>query len=300
MRGVIVVNGYARDPAYLYQSERMREELIRLGVGTDILPGNSYPVMLVGGKLVSRLSAYDFCLFWDKDAYLLAAIDKLGIPLFNPARGIRLCDDKMETCIALADAGIPMPKTLPAPLCYTQGAAIPFSEVETLEDALGYPIVVKESFGSLGCGVSLAEDRPALLSSMERLKGEPHLYQQYIAESRGRDARVITVGGEVVGGMLRESRGDFRSNIGAGGRGTPYQVPPAMARLAERVADILGLVYCGIDFLFGEGGAPLVCEVNSNAFFAAFERVTGINVAARYAAEIVRSMEKRRGASSGS
>ena len=36
------------------------------------------------------------------------------------------------------------------------------------------------------------------------------------------------------------------------------------------------------------------------AFFAAFERVTGINVAARYAAEIVRSMEKRRGASSGS
>lgn len=294
MRGVIVVNGYAQDAAYRYQPERMREELARLGVETDILAGNAYPVTLDGGRLISPLTAYDFCLFWDKDAYLLAALDKLGVPLFNSARGIRLCDDKMATCIALSDAGIPMPKTLPAPLCYTQGAAASLSEVETLEETLGYPIVVKESYGSLGSGVFLVKDRAALLSSMHLLMGKPHLYQQYIEESRGRDVRVITVGGQVVGGMLRESKDDFRSNIGAGGRGTPYDVPSEMARLAEKVSDILGLVYCGVDFLFGESGAPLVCEVNSNAFFSAFERVTGINVAARYAAEIVHSMEKRR------
>ncbi|MEG2116932.1 MAG: RimK family alpha-L-glutamate ligase, partial [Clostridia bacterium] len=54
-------------------------------------------------------------------------------------------------------------------------------------------------------------------------------------------------------------------------------------QISEKVAEILDLDYCGIDLLFGENGEPIVCEVNSNAFFGGIETVTHLNVAKRYA-----------------
>ena len=99
------------------------------------------------------------------------------------------------------------------------------------------------------------------------------------------------MGGKVLGGMLRIGGGeDFRSNIGAGGRGEPYEVPEQAAGHALLAAKTLGLDYCGIDFLFGKDGGMLLCEVNSNAFFRAFEEVTGVNVAKAYAEHILKSL----------
>ena len=46
--------------------------------------------------------------------------------------------------------------------------------------------------------------------------------------------------------------------------------------------ELLGLDFAGVDVLFGRDG-PLLCEVNSNAFFGGIERVTGVNVAREYA-----------------
>lgn len=118
-----------------------------------------------------------------------------------------------------------------------------------------------------------------------------HLFQEYIAESAGRDLRVIVVGGRVLGSMERVSDGDFRSNIGAGGSGRPYPVGADAAALCVKIADALGLDFCGIDLLFGRRGM-LLCEVNSNAFFKEFESVTGVNVAAAYARHIADTMAK--------
>ena len=55
--------------------------------------------------------------------------------------------------------------------------------------------------------------------------------------------------------------------------------------LCEKAARIIGLDYCGVDVLLG--GVPAICEVNSNAMFAAMERTTGVNVARLYAEHIV-------------
>ncbi len=60
-----------------------------------------------------------------------------------------------------------------------------------------------------------------------------------------------------------------------------------MKELAIKVAEILKLDYCGIDVLFGKNG-PVICEVNSNAFFYAFENATKINVAEKYAGYIIK------------
>ena len=47
--------------------------------------------------------------------------------------------------------------------------------------------------------------------------------------------------------------------------------------------------YAGIDLLVYEDDEPILCEINSNAFFEEFEKVTGLNVA-----EAVRDMVVRK------
>ena len=56
---------------------------------------------------------------------------------------------------------------------------------------------------------------------------------------------------------------------------------------AEKCAKVLGLDYCGVDLLFGKNGQPIVCEVNSNAFFSGIESATGYNVAKAYAQHVI-------------
>ena len=61
--------------------------------------------------------------------------------------------------------------------------------------------------------------------------------------------------------------------------------------VAERTAEILDLDYCGVDLLYGDDNSPYVCEVNSNAFFKGIEKVTGENVAEKYAQYIIEKIK---------
>ena len=286
-KGLILINAYMKSEAQFSQAERMKEELETLGVHMDVKRNDGFFARVLGGKLdCETLGEYDFCLYLDKDKYVSQMLEKAGLRLFNRHDGIRICDDKMQTHITLSGKNIPMPDTLPGLLCYEPTAKISLSTVEKVEDELGYPLIVKECFGSLGKGVYLAEDREELLGIMKRLQGKPHLFQKALQSSFGRDVRVIVIGGKVRAAMLRQSSEDFRSNIELGGEGTAYEPSFEMRALCEKVANELGLDYCGIDVLFGKNGRPTICEVNSNAFFGGIEAATGVNVAKEYAEHI--------------
>ncbi len=292
MRGLILINAYFKGEEYLYQPERLREEFAKLGVAVDVLRNDFFPCYVEENVLKSKLGEYDFCLFYDKDKYVLKGLSMLGIPLFNSYESILTCDDKMLTYLALTGEDIPMPKTLPGLLCYSPIEPIAKETYIALERELGYPIVVKESYGSQGKGVYLARNREELAFVLEQVKCKPHLCQKFIDTSYGKDVRVMVIGGKVIGGMLRASKGDFRSNLGAGGKGIPFPPTEVMVKTAERIAKVLDLEYCGIDFLFGEEGF-VVCEVNSNAFFYGFERCAKINVAKLYAEHIVNKIKRK-------
>lgn len=297
MRGFVAVNAYSTSEDYLYQARRMKEEFALRGIPVDIIPNDRFLFAIESNDIKSKLESYDFCIYWDKDKYILSILSKLDIPVFNSYEAIMKCDDKMTTFIELSGHDIPMPKTLPGLLCYSPDEKVKPCSVEAVED-LGYPLIVKESYGSLGTGVYLVRDRDELILTMNKVKCIPHLFQKYIDTSYGRDVRVIVVGQTVAGAMLRTGN-DFRSNIGAGGRGKPYEISEDTKKLALKIADVLGLDYCGIDLLFGEDG-PMVCEVNSNAFFHTFEETTGINVASLYAGHIMDSIKRSRDAVSSS
>ena len=277
-KGFIVVNAYTNSATEMNQPIRLKEELEQLGVRVDILR-NSPSVLNAEG---------DFCVYLDKDKYAAQLLER-RLRLFNRAKAIEICDDKMLTHLALE--GFPMPETIPSLLCYSPSQPVSKELLVRAEERLGYPLVVKECFGSLGKQVYLIKNRSELVGKAEALKLKPHLYQKFVSESAGKDLRVIVVGGKAVAAMKRISSQDFRSNAELGGRGERYDLNGETAALCEAVAERIGLDYCGIDLLFGENGF-LVCEVNSNAFFGTIEKVTGFNVAKAYAEWIYQMIYK--------
>ena len=288
MKGCIITNAFFKADEYLYQARRMREELTKAGAEADIVSNAVFPVLIENGKITTTLGGYDFFVYWDKDKYVLKALESLGRPIFNSPNAIEVCDDKVLTYLALSGV-VPLVDTIPGALCYDEKQVLPGEEFDLIERKFGYPVIVKESFGSGGKGVFLARSRQELEEIADRVKCKPHLFQRFVAESEGKDLRVIVIGGKVLGGMLRKGA-DYRSNVGSGGVGEKHDVPSDIAAAAEKAALGIGLDYCGIDFLADKGGF-YVCEVNSNAFFHAFERATGLNVAAAYAAHILKKLK---------
>lgn len=282
-RGIIVINAFDASSAYLYQSARLKEEFDLLGADVTIYKNDDFGLSTDENGIRLTFKDVDFAIYLDKDKYLLEALTLSGIKVFNTREAIENCDDKVLTYLALAKANIPTPATYPAPLCYKPGSTVSKAALKRIATELSYPIIVKESFGSLGKGVYLAKDEKELETLANRLIDHPHLFQKFVSTSYGKDVRVIVIGGEVVGGMIRQSENDFRSNVAAGGRAEKYGLSGEIKEIALKAHKALGLDYSGVDILFGENGKPIVCEVNSNAFFKSFEAVTHINVARKYA-----------------
>ena len=285
MSDLILINAYS--PAVPRQALRLREELTLLGAKVEIERNNKIRALVNGGD-AEYSDPPRFCVYLDKDKYIAHILEKTGVRLFNRAQAIEDCDDKMTTHIRLAGLGIPMPKTIPGLLCYDD-SPLDDNAVDEAAQKLGYPVIVKLSYGSMGKSVFKADDRAELIQIANKVKPYPHLFQQYAEKSHGKDLRVIVIGGKVLGGILRTSNGDFRSNVGLGGKAVQADVPEQIQKLALAAAAELGLDYCGMDFLLGD--TPLLCEVNSNAFFDAFEQATGINVAKAYAEHILNGIK---------
>ena len=288
MKGFIVMNGYPSADKFYRQSERIKTALENLGVKTDIfLNGEVQAYLNENATAKTAFSEYSFCVYLDKDKYLSRILEGAGLRLFNSATAVELCDDKMVTYLSLQNAGVKIPKTVSAPLCYTPNSQAKQAFLDRVE-CLGYPLVAKKSYGSFGSGVKLIGNREELEQTEQEWLYLPHFYQSFEGE-RGRDIRVVVIGQKAVAGMRRIAcDGEFRSNIELGGRGEGIDLPKEYALVAEKVAKHLGLDYCGVDLL--EGNEPIVCEVNSNAFFEGLELATGVRIAEKYAEYIVSKM----------
>lgn len=291
MKGIIVVNPFLVPKESLHFASRLEDEFNKRGVQIEIISNLFATTCLDESKLKAPFNGVDFCVYLDKDKYQSQILEKVGINLFNCHNAIRLCDDKAETYIALADSGVNLPKTVFGALCYNKDAVIDDSWLDDVIDKLSLPIIVKESFGSMGKGVYLAHDKQELSQITEQIKLKPYIYQQYIGAKKGLDVRVIVIGGKAKCAILRENQNDFRSNVAQGGSATAFELPKAFNDTAEKCAKVLGLDYCGVDLLFDANDNPIVCEVNSNAFIGGIEGATGFNVAGAYADYIIEKLK---------
>ena len=279
-RVLIIINGYGLAGGIQHQVQRLKEEFLKRGIEAEVIKNTQVFAYIFEGNVDISLPKYDFVLYLDKDRYVAELLEKAGYKLYNSIDSIIKCDDKMLTHICLANEGIKMPTTISSTLCYTDNGNRDYL-VEVI-DKIGLPMIVKENYGSLGKQVYLANNHAELLEIENKLIHIPHIFQQYIECSRGKDYRIIVIGGKVVAYMKRENPYSYLSNLATGGTASKVELPQKYLDTAVRCAKILGLDYCGVDILEGPHGEPIVSEVNSNAFYEGIEKTTGINVAGCY------------------
>jgi RimK family alpha-L-glutamate ligase len=257
---------------------------------------NAQLMSIIGGSAASgrntNIEHPDFVIFWDKDVRLAKYLELNNCRLFNSARAIEVCDDKALTHLSLAQSGIRMPKTIIAPMTFETVGYGEYEFLELVAAELGFPIVVKECFGSFGQQVYLAKDYAELIKVAGHIGTKPMLFQEFIRTSWGRDIRINVVGSEPVAAMMRYSDSDFRANITNGGRMKEYKPSAAQIEAAVKACKWLGLDFAGVDILFGEDDEPILCEVNSSAHFKSTYDCTGVNVADYIIDHIIRELER--------
>lgn len=277
MHGLIIYNGFWNKEAPPAAVQALVDAARKQNMTLTPVPNTALYAHLTDVAAVIGRQA-SFALFWDKDVRLARAMEAAGLRLYNTAAAVAVCDDKAATQLALCGHGIPMIDTWVAPMTYVQYDEAGEAFLCAAEQALGYPLVVKECFGSLGGQVYLAHDAEELRALAASMAARPFVLQRFVAASSGTDKRLYVVDGKVVAAMIRRNDGDFRANVGAGGSGLPYTPTPEEEALALKCCEILGCGIAGVDLLTDADGTPLVCEVNSSAQTKELCAVTGIDV----------------------
>jgi glutathione synthase/RimK-type ligase-like ATP-grasp enzyme len=269
-----------------YELGRLREEARSLGVALEaVAPEDIDLIVSRGGRRAIRRCGQDVDLpdvllprtGSDTDYFALAILrqlEQLGVAVINPSRAIEAVKDKLFAHQLLAQCNLPIPRTM----------LVRFPvDPDLVAQQIGFPCVVKLLIGSFGEGIVLSRDPSSFRDLMELVSNLDHrqslILQQYIATRPGQDLRVMVIGGQVLGAMLRRSTdGSFKANISRGGDGEAFALNPEIEQLALQSAGAVGLEIAGVDLLF-DGDGYCVCEVNSAPGFQGFEAATGCNVA---------------------
>ena len=258
IKGLIVTNAYSHSKQVEYKISRFREEFLKYDVVLEVKDTIELGFSLEKNNFAFKdINSYSFAIYLDKDPYIAFALEKI-MPLFNSATSIHLCDDKMLTYLNLTDIGVKIPYTVPSPLCYFPSPDEKKINMflDIVESKISYPLVIKECYGSLGRQVYLIKNRDELYAKYKELIRIPHMYQEFIKTSVGKDFRIFVVDGKVVAYMLRKNDVDFRSNIALGGKGYLVKLDDKYLELASKIASKLGLTYCGIELMIGEDDIP--------------------------------------------
>lgn len=278
-KGYIIINGFLREEKFFSLYSALKQSADKAGLQLELKTNIELMCDIASGKTVANETLPPFAIFWDKDVRLAKTLEAAGMKLFNSASAIELCDDKSLTHIALMNR-VPQPKTVLIPLTFPRVGYTDCAFLEKIADYLGFPLVIKQCFGSFGAGVYLAGNMEEAKAALMKTAGGAAIAQQYIASSFARDIRAYIVGDKVAAAMLRHNEsGDFRANVAQGGKADAYALNEAQAALAVKTAQLLGCTFAGVDLLFGENGEMTVCEVNSNAHFAGISAATGVNIA---------------------
>lgn len=277
----LVVNGFIHTEKFrqifdwLIQAASRQGCTLELKTNTQLLPA----LVMGAGHIDLQDRRPQFVIFWDKDIRLARLLEKCGLRLFNSADSIEICDDKARTFLELLNSGIRMPRTVIGPKTFRPEGFAELGFLEEVEQQLGYPMVIKECYGSFGQQVFLVQERQEVEICLHNIRNRPFLFQEYIAASRGQDVRIQMVGEQSVAAMRRYNAHDFRANITNGGSMEAYVPANDQIKMAQEVMRALKLDFAGIDLLFGADGEPILCEVNSNAHFVNICKCTGVNAA---------------------
>ena len=275
MKAWLVVNSFMNTEKFKNLYQMLSDAFNKRGVSLEIKTASD--ISLEVGKKINDKP--EFVIFWDKDIYLAQRLEEQGFKLFNSAKAVELCDNKILIYQELANKGIRIPRTFIAPKTFEGLNYSKRDFVNNVIKEIGLPLVIKEAYGSFGEQVYLANSLEEANKIIDQIGYKDFLMQEYIATSKGRDIRINVVGNKAIVSMLRENKNDFRSNISNGGTGFKFESKQEYLDLAIKASKALGLDFAGVDVMFGPNDEPIICELNSNPQFASTLQYTGINLA---------------------
>ncbi|MEL7567086.1 MAG: RimK family alpha-L-glutamate ligase [Dehalobacterium sp.] len=215
---------------------------------------------------------------------VLHRLEKLGLKVINSASLIEKTVDKFYTSALLADAGLPVPRTI---------VTERFDQAMEAVKILG-AVVVKPIFGSLGKGIVLIDDLDIAHRVFRSLELSRSIYYlQEFLPNGNEDLRLFVVGGKIVGGMRRHGQ-NWKTNIACGSTAEKYCPEPAVARLAIETANILKADYVGVDILISKG-RPYIIEANGIPGWTGLQSVTEENIADCLAKFILKETREHEG-----
>lgn len=286
MKGIFVTNGFVKWDKFSTIYDMLQGALEECGCTVERYTNCDLTMI----PITEQLPKGDFVLFWDKDISLAKRLEKNGMRVFNSAEALEICDDKGLTAVALESSGIKMPKTVVLPKSFMPYSDIGF--IDKLEQAIGYPMVLKECHGSFGKQVYLISNRSELVERITAITPRTMLCQEFIQNSYGRDVRIQVVGDEVVAAAYRKAKeGDFIANVTNGGKMYAYNPSEEMKKMAIAACRQVGADFAGVDVLFGKNDEPVLCEINTNAHFKNLYDATGVDTSkyiARYITNAVK------------
>jgi len=220
----------------------------------------------------------DRCLSFGRARHLLEHFEAGGTRCINSAHTVAVCGDKVRTQLALARAGLPVPRTR---LAFTPAAAL-----EACAE-MGWPVVLKPAVGSWGRMVARLNDRDAaeaVLESREVLGSwHDHAYylQDYV-DKPGRDIRAFVLGGEALCAIYRRSE-HWITNTARGATTSAAPVDGDIGSLAVRAAEAVGGDLVAVDLVESRDGGLQVLEVNHSMEFRNSIEPTGVDIPGRIA-----------------
>lgn len=280
MKGILITNRYYLDEGMKYLVGRLIQSAKDRGVTL------THSICPIVKDLKAQIGQADFVIFWDKDVVACKVIENSGIPTFNSSETIRICDSKALTYLALAGFDCLIP-TVFSPVCFPVSNNDDSELIKSVE-TLGYPLIIKESTGSLGMQVYLINNRAELIEKSHELRHTSHLYQKYVGDEKGTDIRFYVAGNEIAGACKRINTTSYTSNIAMGGRIEKYEASEQEKRLALDIASALKMDFGSVDFI-REGEKTYFVEANSNAYFKAIESL-GVDVAGQYIDSIIKTV----------
>lgn len=174
------------------------------------------------------------------------------------------------------EGGIPV---VPTRIIYSRNQIAELRE--EIEKTWGFPVIAKHEKGYQGKSVKKFDNGKQMEKWANKIQEKNlgmFLWQKFLPTRW--DIRVIVLDGKAIGGMKRSAVGEeFRSNYSLGGEVQSWELSAEDRQLAEKVAKVCGLDYCGVDIMKDIDDKSYILEVNRQCQFKGFEESTGINVA---------------------